>query len=199
MNTEGSSPTSGPVKTITAVVAVLTALLSGVVSLVRTFDDTPERKADLAYDILRERIEFLQEQTSATRADVRELRSTFILLQAGLSAASPPLSEPTPSPSAERGPSISGGGGGGSGLGVGLSGLMGIGIATTADSGDEDVEWVTEGECLEDECDATAEHEESVKKLESINKKLNSLLVEEDTKEQKPLPPNLNQALQISK
>lgn len=194
MNTEGSSPTSGLVKTITAVVAVMTALLSGVVSLVRTFDDTPERKADLAYDILRERIEFLQEQTSATRADVRELRSTFILLQAGLSATSPPLSEPTPSSSAERGLGISGEGGGGSGLGVGLSGLLGVGIASTDANGDEEVEWITDGECLEDECE-----KESVKKLESINKKLNSLLVEEDVKEQKPLPPNLNQALQISK
>lgn len=59
---------------VVAVIGLMTAAAPGIIGLHTTLTDKGEEKADLGYELMRQRLEFLTERMDQVCADVRELR-----------------------------------------------------------------------------------------------------------------------------
>ena len=81
-----------------AVIGLFTAATPGVIGLMTALEDQGEEKADLGYELMRQRIEFLADRMDQTCEDVRELRALFLDVSSTISrsarASRAPASRP---------------------------------------------------------------------------------------------------------
>lgn len=68
----------GKIGTITALVVAMGTITTSVVGLVRTINPPSEQKVDLAYDLLKQKLEFIEDSVDRNREDLKEFRSLVI-------------------------------------------------------------------------------------------------------------------------
>ena len=63
---------------ITGLVVAIGTIATSVVSLVRTINPPSEQKVDIAYDLIKQKLEFIEESVDRNREDLKEFRSLVI-------------------------------------------------------------------------------------------------------------------------